>query len=351
MTSKQSLRELVREAIDYIGSWEYDDIRGWRQRAEDAISADETTDRQPTREAIDYAIETLVRYQAMSDPDCTCEPGQEKPCDGCRVASAIEGLRGAVEPRETTDVPCRRCHTSQRMCEGLAKAGSIPRCCDHCDHSAVEPRGETFESLVEKRLKEAREIYGPSAKNVTYLSRVSAQHVRDFIQRLADLLESQRAQTRAGIRNAAPDEGPPPEPDIGDRVSLKSDPETTGSVEHISRPYFGWVTVKWDKPDPDELTSLSVKDLVFCSSVEPCGLRYRHDWEALPGPSYRCKRCSTTCIDAHTALLCVVEPEKASGEQKNTPCGRDVDGFLHGCTLPISHKGACQVVVPFGGFK
>lgn len=45
---------------------------------------------------------------------------------------------------------------------------------------------------------------------------------------------------------------------------------------------------------------------------EPSGLRYRHDWEALPGPSYRCKRCSTTCIDAHTALLCVVEPEKAS---------------------------------------
>lgn len=42
---------------------------------------------------ITYAIETLERYQAMSDPDCTCEPGDEKPCDGCRVADAIAGLR------------------------------------------------------------------------------------------------------------------------------------------------------------------------------------------------------------------------------------------------------------------
>ena len=44
---------------------------------------------------------------------------------------------------------------------------------------------------------------------------------------------------------------------------------------------------------------------------EPTGPRYRHDWETLPGPSYRCKRCSTTCLDAHTSLLCVVEPDKA----------------------------------------
>jgi hypothetical protein len=137
------------------------------------------------------------------------------------------------------------------------------------DETKLTQFGPTFESLVQTRLKEAREIYGPSAKNVTYLSRVSAQHVRDFIQRLADLLEAQRAQTRAGIRNAAPDEGPPPEPDIGDRASLKSDPECTGIVEHISVPYSGWVTVKWDKPDPDELTSLSVRDLVFCLPVEP----------------------------------------------------------------------------------
>lgn len=68
--------------------------------------------------------------------------------------------------------------------------------------SAIHPDGETFESLVEKRLKEAREIYG-----------ISAQHAMDFIQRLADILEAQHAQTRAGIRNATPDEGLPlPEP-------------------------------------------------------------------------------------------------------------------------------------------
>jgi len=37
---------------------------------------------------------------------------------------------------EPKDAACRRCHTSHRMCEGLAKAGSLSRCCDHCDHSA-----------------------------------------------------------------------------------------------------------------------------------------------------------------------------------------------------------------------
>lgn len=66
---------------------------------------------------------------------------------------------------------------------------------------------DTFESLVEKGLANARSVYGPSAKNNTYPSRVSAQHVRDFIQSLADLLEAQRAQTRAGIRNAPQSDG------------------------------------------------------------------------------------------------------------------------------------------------
>lgn len=66
---------------------------------------------------------------------------------------------------------------------------------------------DTFESLVEKGLANARSIYGPSAKNNTYPSRVSAQQVRDFIQKLADLLEAQRAQTRAGIRNAPQADG------------------------------------------------------------------------------------------------------------------------------------------------
>lgn len=47
--------------------------------------------------------------------------------------------------------------------------------------------------------------------------------------------------------------------------------------------------------------------------VEPSAPRWRHDWETLPGPSYRCRRCTTTCLDAHTALLCVVEPKATLG--------------------------------------
>jgi hypothetical protein len=63
INSKQSLRELVREAIDYMGSWEYDDIRGWCQRAEDAISADET---QPV--ASNHQCCTWIRMPDIQDP-------------------------------------------------------------------------------------------------------------------------------------------------------------------------------------------------------------------------------------------------------------------------------------------
>jgi hypothetical protein len=62
-----------------------------------------------------------------------------------------------------------------------------------------------------------------------------------------------------------------------------------------------------------------MRDMLACArgagpAQEPTAPRWRHDWETLPGPSYRCKRCSTSCLDAHAALLCVVEPEKGSGE-------------------------------------
>jgi len=36
------LAELVREAIDHMGAWEYDDLRNWRQRAESALGESES---------------------------------------------------------------------------------------------------------------------------------------------------------------------------------------------------------------------------------------------------------------------------------------------------------------------
>lgn len=56
---------------------------------------------------------------------------------------------------------------------------------------------------------------------------------------------------------------------LGDRVALKADPECTGAIEHLAPHADGWPTVKWDKPDPDELTALPVEDLMFFVGRQP----------------------------------------------------------------------------------